>query len=89
MARNRSQAGARASAEARKRLARTVRPAEVALAKWIEATAAEHAAQAKAAAALAALADAIGVDQAASLTELPAEQVRAAAARSAGGQGHS
>ncbi len=80
MARNRSQVGAKAAAEARKRLARTVRPAEAALAAWIEATAAEQAAQAKATASLAALAHAVGVDQAVTLTAVSADHIRAAQA---------
>jgi len=78
MARDRAQSGAKAAAEARKRLARTVRPAEQALTTWIEATADEKAAHAKAVASLMSLVEAVGVDQAASLTELGVDDVRSA-----------
>jgi len=78
MARNRSQTGAKAAAEARKRLARTIRPAEAALGAWIEATSAERAAHAQAVASLVALVNVVGVEQAAALTQLPADQVEAA-----------
>ena len=78
MARDRAQSGAKAAAEARKRLARTVRPAELALTGWIEATGDEKAAHAKAVASLAALVEAVGVDQAAALTELGVDDVRSA-----------
>lgn len=78
MARDRAQTGAKAAAEARKRLARTVRPAEQALTAWIEASADEKAAHAKAVASLVSLTEAVGVDQAAGLTELGVEEVRSA-----------